>query len=228
MYDRGEATAPRYVNEWDRGFGWLAHPAEEGRRVSHAVVGDGDDIWLIDPLDAPDVDERIAALGERDVAGVAVCTRYHTRDADRFAARYDAPVYVPSWLDDVAADLGAPVERYDGRLGDSGFVARAVSPLPGFREAALYRESDRTLYVPDVLVSHDADLEVYLFCRPVPPREPFADLDPERILLGHGTGVFDDASGALDAALSTARRGFPRALRRDGWWQLRAALAALR
>ena len=43
-----------------------------------------------------------------------------------------------------------------------------------------------------------------------PPREPFADLGPERILVGHGDGVFDDAAEALEYTLDNARRYRPQ------------------
>lgn len=73
----------------------------------------------------------------------------------------------------------------------------------------------------------DERLGVYLFRRPVPPRSPFAGLDPERILVGHGTGVFERPGSALCDALDGAQRRFPRALAENGRTQLRAFLGAI-
>ena len=96
IYDRRSPSEYDIVDRWDGGIGWLAHPDETGRRTSHAVVGADGGVWVIDPLDAPGIDEELSALG--DVRGVLVCSNYHVRDADRFAARHDVPVYCPSWL----------------------------------------------------------------------------------------------------------------------------------
>ncbi len=128
IYDRTPSTGYRRIDEFDGGFGWLAHPDEAGMRASHALLGDGDDVWLFDPLEAPGIDEAITSLGE--VAGVVVCSAYHARDADRFARRFDVPVLVPAWLDRVAERIDAPLERFEGRLADSGVDVREVSPVP--------------------------------------------------------------------------------------------------
>lgn len=242
---RDDPTELRPIDRRDGGVGWLAHPDEPGRRASHAVAGDdrversstgsrtasGDGVWLFDPLDAPGVDDLVADVGE--VAGVAVLSNYHARDAGSIAARHGVPVHVPAWLDRAEARVDAPVERFAGRLPGSGFSVRRVSPFPGWVEGVAYRESDGTLYVPDVLGTSplytvgEERLGVYVLCRPFPPREPFADLDPERILVGHGTGVFEDAGAALADALAGARRRFPAALVRNGPGQLRTLAEAL-
>ncbi|WP_226480308.1 hypothetical protein [Natrinema amylolyticum] len=230
IYDRSASTSVRVIDEFDGGVGWLAHPDEAGMRASHALLGDGGDVWLFDPLAAPGIDEEIASLG--DVAGVVVCSAYHARDADRFARRFDVPVFVPQWLDRVSERIDAPLERFDGALANSGFRAREASPVPGWSEAIVYRRSDPTLYVPDLLgtaplyLTGDERLAVYLLLRPVVPTAVFEGIAPERILLGHGTGVFTDAASALADALATARRRFPRALLQGGP-QLRALLDAL-
>ncbi|GAB3676937.1 hypothetical protein [Halopiger thermotolerans] len=245
-YDRSPPTGYRLIDEFDGGFGWIAHPDEAGLRASHALVGtegsraprsdpdsdsDGGDVWLFDPLEAPGIDDEIESLG--DVAGVVVCSDYHARDAGAFARRFDVPVYVPAWLDRVPDRVDAPLEVVDGELGTSGFTLREAAPLPGWREAIAYRRADATLYVPDLLgtappyLTGDERLAVYLLCRLRPPTAAFEGIAPERILLGHGPGVFDDAAAALADALETARRGFPRALVTNGPTQLRALLDAL-
>ncbi|SER08780.1 hypothetical protein [Natrinema salaciae] len=230
IYDRSPSTATELIDEFDGGVGWFAHPNETGLRASHALLGDDGGVWLFDPLWAPGIDKEIGALG--DVAGVVVCSAYHARDADRFARRFDVPVAVPRWLDRVPARLDAPLERFDGALGTSGFRVREVSPLPGWSEAIAYRRSDGTLYVPDLLgtappyLVGDERLAVYLLLRPVVPTAVFEGIAPERILVGHGTGVFADAASTLADALATARRRFPRALL-EGRSQLRALVDAI-
>ena len=162
--------------------------------------------------------------------GVAVCSPYHTRDADRFAERYDVPVWVPEWMDRAPDRVEAPLERYDGELGSSGFEIRDASILPGSSEAVAYREADGTLYVPDTLGTYvePGRIELALPLRLGPPTDVFADLTPDRVFFGHGEGVFEDAPVALERALLKPRRGFPRACLENGWVQLRAALGALR
>lgn len=230
MYDRGTPERPLVVDEWDAGLGWIAHPDEAARRASHALHGD-DGVWLFDPLDAPGIDPLITRLG--DIAGVAVLSNYHRRDADVFAERYDVPVTVPGWFDDVADTLDARVERTDDALGDSGFRVRRADPLPGWREAVAWRDDDATLYAADMLSAlpqycvGDETVAPYLLLRFFPPRRVFADVTPERIICGHGTGVFEDAAEALDHGLRNARRGLPRALFENGPEQLRALYGAL-
>ncbi|KDE58413.1 hypothetical protein EL22_05065 [Halostagnicola sp. A56] len=231
MYDRSPSSGYRLIDTFESGFGWLAHPEETGLRASHALVGDDGDVWLFDPLDAPGIDEEIDALG--DVSGIAVCSRYHARDAAAFARRYDVPVSVPSWLGRVPNQIQAPLEYYDDEVGSSGFLFRRVDSIPGWCEAAPYRETDGTLYVPDVLgtaplyTTDSERLGVYLLCRLLPPLEAFTGLKPKRILVGHGTGLFDEPPAALQTALANARRGFPRALLENGPTQLRALTDAL-
>jgi hypothetical protein len=232
-YDRSRPTAPEFVDEWAGGVGWLAHPDETGRRTSHAVVGDDGGVWVFDPLDAPGVDDALAALG--DVAGVVVCSDYHVRDAAALARRHDVPVIVPPWLSRARsrlADRGVR-PRVAARAGSSGFALRRSDPLPGWTEAAAWRAGDGTLYVPDAVGTAplftvgDERLGVYLLCRLSPPRRAFAGLSPDRVLVGHGTGVFDDAASALRDALDGARRRFPAAFRENGAGQVRALVGAL-
>lgn len=231
-YDRTESDGFRELTAWESsvggGFGWQAHPGEFGRRTSHAVET-GEGVWLLDPLDAPGIEERIRELGE--VVGVAVCSDYHARDADRFADRYDVPVAAPAWLSRVEARIEAPLQRVEGEL--AGFELRRLRPLRAWRETVLYRERDGTLYVPDFLSTHgkftvgEERLGMPTFSRLSPPRETL-DCAPERILCGHGEGVFGDATDALAGTLSGARRRFPRALVSNLPGELRAMSGALR
>lgn len=225
------ADAPREVGvvEWSDGVSWLVAD-ETGRRASHAVAGE-DGVWLFDPIDAPGVDDLLAGVGT--VAGVAVLSNYHARDAGAFAERYGVPVSVPSWMNRVTERVDAAVSRYDSELGASGFAVRRSNAIPGLREAVAYRDRDGTLYVPDLLGSAptftvgDERVGVYLLARLFPPRDVFAGLRPDRLLFGHGRPIDEEATGALSNALSGARRRFPRALVTNGPTQLRALAAAL-
>lgn len=228
VYDRSEPDNP-HVTEFDGGIEWLAHPDETGQRASHLLDGPNGP-WLIDPLDIPGLDERIGAVG--DLAGIAVLSNYHARDADVIAARHDVAVTVPPWLDRAAGRLDVPVARAT-TLGDSGIELTRYNPVPGYDEAIGYRKRDRTLYVPDALGTApfftvgEERLACYGILRLRPPREVFGPVDPDRILVGHGTGVFTDATDALAAALDGARRRLPTAIRRHGLTQLRGLLSAL-
>ncbi|WP_227353605.1 hypothetical protein [Haladaptatus salinisoli] len=231
IYSRDGATGFRTVDEWDDGVGWMSHPGEDGRRTSHAIRGENGGVWVVDPLDAPGVDDLLAELGE--VVGVVVLSNWHARDAGRFARRHGVAVHLPEWMTRVEDRVDARVERYSAEVGDSGFRVRRCDPLPGWHEAIAYRESDGTLYVPDVLGTAPLftvgaeRIGVYLLRRPFPPRRAFVDCAPERILVGHGEGVFEGASAALSDALAGARRRFPRALLESGGAQLRALVGAV-
>lgn len=215
VYDRTTASDLRVIDRWADGVGWIAHPGEEGRRASHSVSA-ADGVWVIDPVDAPGVDDLLAELG--DVAGVAVLCSHHARDAGEVATRHDVAVHVPAWMDRVEPRVDAPVERYERSFGESGFEVHRFEPLSMWQEAVAYRPADGTLVVPDLLGSGpgytvgDERIGVVLSNRLFPPRDPLADVDPERILLGHGEGVLEGAGEALEDALSGARRRFPRAL----------------
>jgi len=245
------------VDAFDGGFGWVADPDESLLRTSHALRTD-DGLWLLDPLDAAGLDDALADRGPgadaaSAVAGVAVCAGWHARDAASLAARYDVPVTVPSWMDrpldhlDVAdasggserdgsrrASDGVAVQRVDDRLPGTGVSLHRVSPMGAWTEAVCWRERDRTLYVPESLgtadpfLVGDERLGVIFYARPFPPRGALSGFAPDRVLVGHGTGVFEDAAGALADALDGSRRRFPRALVANGPTAVRTLVAAAR
>ena len=259
VYERGPAEGLEVVDCWKGGVGWLAHPDEAGRRVSHAVrvptgderrdelrhaggderggeraePSDGSDVWVFDPLDAPGVDDLLADLAAGgEVAGVAVLAAYHARDAGAIARRHDVPVTVPDWFSRVADRVDAPVERTQGPI--AGFDLERVRPLHAWEEAVAYRQADRTLYVPDYLSSHPKfcvageRVGMPTLSRLAPPRSAFAGFDPDRLLFGHGQGIFESAAPALADTLARARRRFPRALVSNLPGETRAMLGALR
>lgn len=210
----GAGENPRIIDDGSDGLTWIAHPAESMQRASQALVVDGE-VWLVDPVEAIGVDDAIEALGE--VAGVVVLLDRHTRDAAAFARRYDVAVHLPDFVEDVSDDLDATVERFRDELAETGYRARPVIDLPTWREAALVDEAGDTVLAADALctaplyTTPNERVAVHPFLRLWPPRRAFGDLDPDRLLVGHGPPVLEGAGSAIRDALAGARRGAPRA-----------------
>ncbi|WP_425499729.1 hypothetical protein [Halorarum halobium] len=209
-----DGTDLQEIDEFDGGVGWLAYPAESMRRASHALSVDGE-IWVLDPVDAPGVDELLADL-EGDVAGTVVCLDRHGRDAAAVARRHDVPVHVPDWMTGVASELDAPVERFGSELGGLTAIRVRDSSIPPWQEVALADEDRGTLYVPEALgtgsyfLANDERLGVHPMLRLIPPRRALGGRSPERVLVGHGAGVHERASEALETALRRSRGNAPR------------------
>jgi len=187
----------RFCDELPFGFGWIAAEPAYMQRASHALVDNGR-VWLVDPVDAAGLDERIRAFGRP--AGVIQLLDRHGRDCAAFARRYG----VDSHRVPLVGVPGSPFE-----------VLRSVN-LTRWREAALWWPEHRTLVVADALgtaayyLGPGERLAVHPLLRLVPPRS-FALLAPEHVLCGHGEGVHGrDAIRALDDALRASRRGIPR------------------
>jgi len=231
MYDRSQPTDPQITLDEETACSWMAHPDETGKRGSHAIKTD-EGVWLLDPLDAPGVGDAIDELG--DVTGIAVLSAYHARDADTFARRYDVPVWIPEWMGRVEERVDAPIERYTlaPSESDQGFRTLPCRPFPGWQEAFLYHEPTATLAVADSLgtvpfaLVGDERLGLSVFRRLQPPTQ-LAGLEPDRILVGHGSPVTEDPTGALETALKNPRGTFPSALRENGSVSLQAMLGAV-
>lgn len=195
------------VDEFDGGVGWIAYPEERMQRASHAVAGDGG-LWLVDPVDAEGLDELLERHGS--VAGVVVLLDRHERDAARVAARHDVAVHVPSWMSGVAGSVDGPVERFDDRVG--GFAVERLVDNPLWQEAVLYDGS--TLVVPEALgtasyfARRGRALGVHPMLRLLPPRA-LTDLEPDRLLVGHGEGCFEDVPARIARAVDESRRNAP-------------------
>lgn len=205
------------VGQWDGGFSWMAHPEETMRRASHAIVVDGD-LWLVDPIDADGLDDNLTDLGE--VAGVVVLTNSHGRHADLLAVRHDVAIHVPACFDlDTHPVTGfeAPVEIIEGDLANTGFQLVWQKDSRGWKEGALYHSDRGTLVMADTLMTalftgKDGRLEVIPFFKRSPPRAELGNLAVERILVGHGEPVMEDAQQALLAALDGAGSPTPMAI----------------
>ena len=181
----------RFVDELDGVLGWI----EDARvgRTSHALAAEGR-VWIVDPIEADEVDERILALGE-PVAVIQLLDR-HERDCAAFAARFGVPLHV--------------VPR---SLPGSPFELRPVVSLRFWREVALWWPERRILVCADVLGTvpffraGDEPVGMHPLLRLWPPRG-LRGLDVRHALVGHGEGVADGA--AVERALATARRRLPR------------------
>lgn len=217
------ASRPSVVDEFDGGVGWIAHPDERMRRTSHALQSDGE-VWVVDPVDAPGLDDLLAERGE--VSGVVVLLDRHTRDADAIARRHDVSVYLPTPLGGTAGDVDAPVELFEEELADTGYRAHPVVDRLGWREVALHEPDAGVLVVPEAIGTAEfftvgpERVGVHPALRLRPPQS-LGRFDPERLLVGHGAGIHDDAPAALRTALDGARRRTPRLY----WRTLRSLLS---
>jgi hypothetical protein len=176
--------------------GWRQDEAIE--RTSHALAVDGR-VWLVDPIDEPGLEERVRALG--DPAGVLQLFDRHGRGCATWAAR-----------------LGVPAVRAWEPADTAPFEVLTVGARRWWREVALWEPRSRTLVCADALgtaglfLARGETIAVHPLLRPVPPRV-LGSVQPERILVGHGAGIHQDATAALRHALANARRGLPNA-----WW----------
>lgn len=186
----------RPCDEFEHGFGWTEPGFLE--RTSHALVAN-DGVWLIDPLAADGLQERIREAGRP--AGVIQLLDRHDRDCAALADRLGVPLHVVPF----AGIEGAP------------FTFRRVVRLPGWREVALWWPEGRVLVCADALGTAayfrapGDRLGVHPLLRFVPPRAMARALTPSHVLCGHGEGIHgEEAAFHLEKALATSRRRAPR------------------
>lgn len=189
---------PRF-EEHALGVSWMADASEIMERASHAARLAGK-VWVIDPVDVPGLDERIAAVGEP--AGVVQLLDRHNRDSMAVASRLGVALHE------------VPFDGIDG----SGIEAVAVVRNRLWREVALWSAADRALVVPEAVGTAryfragDEPVGVHPMLRLTPPRT-LARYEPEHLLSGHGTGMHGPGtSAALSEAIAGSRRRLPRAL----------------
>jgi hypothetical protein len=185
----------RVVDEFENGFGWQADTPEYMERTSHAVAIDGG-VWLFDAVDVDGLDERVRSLGKP--AGVVQLLDRHGRDCLRIAERFGVPLLITP------------------RAGHGAIRPIRTVWIPGWHEVAVHLADERVLVVGDALGTAGyfrapgERLAVHPVLRVAPPRK-LLGLAPLHVLCGHGEGVHgDEAAPALDEALRTARRRFPR------------------
>lgn len=204
------AEVDRFGDSEAGGVGWIAYPDEAMERAGHALAVDGE-VWVLDPVDASGLDDLLGEFG--DVAGVLVLLNRHKRDAAAVATRHDVPVYIPDWMTGVVSKLDAPVERIGDALGDTGYELRRLVDTLGWQEAALYDGS--TLYVPGALgtasffLTGNERVGVNPALRLFPPTS-LRRLDPDRLLVGHGTGLHEGVPAAIEDAVSNSRSRAPK------------------
>lgn len=207
------STELQETDRRDDGVGWIAHPDERMQRASHALSdSDRGGVWLVDPVDADGVDELVAAFG--DVLGVVVLLDRHKRDAEEIANRHDVSVYRPTWMQSIDGAIDAPVRALGSELGETGYRLRKRIDLPVWKEAVLYRPDDGTLVVPESLGTVDyfcapgEQLGVHPVLRLTPPSE-LGGLAVERVLVGHGPGIEENATQTVRDAIDGSRSRAP-------------------
>ncbi len=187
--------AARFCDELPFGFGWIQE--ERYERCSHALACDGR-VWLLDPVEADGVEERVRALGEP--AGVIQLLDRHNRDCAAFAARLRVPHHV------------VPREPIEG----APFQFVLVRKGRHWQESALWWPQERLFACADALgtgrfyPARGERLAVHPLLRVIPPRRRLGGVSPEVVLCGHGEGVLEHAEPAFREALATARRRLPR------------------
>jgi len=202
----------REIDSFEGSFGWIAHPDETMQRASHAIAVD-ENVWVVDPVDVSGLDERLADLGT--VRGVLCLLDRHKRDCATVANRHDVPVFLPHFFEGVAADLDATVERVRHDLPDSDFAVHGLYDTRFWQEAIIYDRDRGVLLVPEAVGTTayfragTERLGVHPLLRMTPPSK-LRRLDPERILVGHGAGLHDDAAAALHSAIAGSRVRTPR------------------
>ena len=193
-------------DEWEGGLGWYVPGGLP--RTSHALKA-RDGVWLVDPVEAAGIEERVRGLGEP--RGVIQLLDRHERDSAQLARRLGVPHFdVPFQGIPASTFTFVPVQRW--RF---------------WREVALWWPEERTLVCADALGTlpyfraPGERVGVHPWLRLRPPRGLLA-LEPMRLLVGHGPGIegAEAADGVRDA-IEGARRRLPAAY-------LSAARAVLR
>ena len=184
----------RVVDETDFGLGWIE--AARLRRTGHALAVDGR-VWLIDPIEPEDAEERVLELGEP--AGVVQLLDRHDRDCERLASR-----------------LGITHHVVPRDLPETPFALLPVVRTRWWREVALWWPERRVLVCADALGTvpyfrvGSERAGVHPFLRFVPPRR-LLGLGAEHLLVGHGEGLHGPGVAAsVDDAIRHARRRLPR------------------
>ncbi len=182
------------------GLGWIASEPPLLERASHALAAGGR-VWLVDPVDAPGVEERVRRLGEP--AGVVQLVDRHRRDCVGLARRLEVPY------------LRLPFAGVPG----SPFTVVPILDVPGWREVALWWPARDVLVCAEALgtaayfTAPGERLGVHPLLRLYPPRglrDLATSLSPDHVLVGHGEGVHGpEAAPALAEAVRGARRRGP-------------------
>jgi hypothetical protein len=200
--DTQERPTLEDVTEWSGGLSWIAYPDERGQRASHALQTAAG-VWLVDPVDADGLDERLAELG--DVVGVVVLQDRHTRDASDIARRHDVSVSVPDWMRIVHEKLETPAESLGSALPGTDYTVHRLLDTDEWEEAILVDETTNTMVVPETLgtmaLFDGPEDALGLHPELEEPPELLSNWEPEQILVGHGASIYSEAHTQLQAVL---------------------------
>jgi len=200
-----ELKEAEFIDEWKHGFGWIAKPEENMQRTSHGFV-EGEGVYLVDPVDAENLDQKIEEYGE--VKGIVILFARHERDSEKLAGKYDCPIFVPEWFE---RDLDADVEKISDKVPGTDWEIHTVVDSRVSKEAALYHRQSDTLIVADSLgtTKHLRGRGEKLGMSPLyrfnPPKK-LLDFDPQRIFCGHGEGITEDATETMQETIQQGRR----------------------
>ncbi|MBK5231954.1 MAG: hypothetical protein JJE13_03085 [Thermoleophilia bacterium] len=185
------------VDESDIGLTWVQD--EPMARASHALASDGN-VWIVDPVDNPEVMERVAALGT-PVAVLQLLDR-HSRDCEKVAKRLDIPLVV------------LPDE-----MKSSPFQSIDVVNNRFWKEKALWWQAEQALIISEAVGTNkmakpgDAGAGVHIMLRAKPPRQALGTYLPQHLLVGHGDPIHGPrATTALQEAMDRSRRDLPGAI----------------
>ncbi|MBM3664620.1 MAG: hypothetical protein FJW92_02340 [Actinobacteria bacterium] len=188
---------------------WIASDPGFMQRASHALVAGGR-TWLVDPVDHPDVRNRLASLPP--VAGVLQLLDRHRRDCAAMAGDLGVSVSV------------TPQHAVDG----APFEVLVVRDARGWHESALWWADRQALVVAEAVGTSpyfrsraDQVIGPHPFMRVRPPGA-LEGFSARHVLLGHGHPVHrEDAGSLVDAAIAHARGSTPR-------WMLSLATGSVR
>ena len=176
---------------------WVAADPGVMQRASHAVVVDGT-TWLVDPVDAPEVRDHLAAMPP--IAGVIQLLDRHNRDCALLADRFGVPLH------------RLPTDA----IPNTPFQVIPVRSSRRWTERALWWADRRCLIVAEMLGTASyfrvpgTRVGVHPFARLSPPTV-LSGFAAEHLLMGHGDAVHDPDAGAMaDAAIAHARSSSAR------------------
>ena len=185
------------VDESEIGLTWVQD--EPMARASHALLSDGN-VWIIDPVDNPEVMERVAALG-KPVAVFQLLDR-HKRDCEKVAKR-----------------LGIKLVVLPDELKSTPFHSIDVVNNRFWKEKALWWQAEQALIVSEAVGTSKlfspsgAGAGIHIMLRANPPRKQLGTYVPQHLLVGHGKPIHGPkATEALQEAMDRSRRDLPMAM----------------
>lgn len=185
------------VIESEIGITWVQDEAMA--RASHALVSDGK-VWVVDPVDDPEVMEKIATLGEPAV--VFQLLDRHGRDCQKVADR-----------------LGVRLVQQPDELRGTPFQSIDVVNRRFWKEKALWWQAKQALIVAEAIGTNpmacpsEAGAGVHIMLRLSPPKQALGTYVPRHLLVGHGDPIHgEQATVALQQAIDRSRRDFPKAM----------------